>query len=353
MRQRRGGVYVYQHRRKWRVDVVSAQGKRGAELFDFEADAQQFAKDTRKALGLAAGTTVQQALDAYEGHLKAKGNEPKSAESTMYKVGRLLGSDWKKRELAQLSAKAAADLYRGITGETKDDGTPKLRPSSHRQMLLEAKTWGRWCVDQKFIRSSPFEAVKGVGKRAKGKEQLYDDEGLRVFEACVARAKAQGPLAVAMALTMGLRASEILVREVRDLDNGGTQLWIPKGKTKSARRKLTVPPDLQEALRALAEGRGSTELLFPGNEGGRHNNSWLRRWTKRMATAAGVKYVCPHGLRGTFTSVALPTIGRKELVVAAAGHSHERMTIGTYAAPGTMEQIEHTQRLKVIAGGRK
>lgn len=51
------------------------------------------------------------------------------------------------------------------------------------------------------------------------------------------------PLALGalLALTMGLRTSEVMNRVVRDLDDGGRYLWIDEGKTASARRHLEVP----------------------------------------------------------------------------------------------------------------
>ena len=41
-----------------------------------------------------------------------------------------------------------------------------------------------------------------------------------------------------MALLLGMRASEVLCRVVRDLDDAGRVLWIPLGKTDNARRRL-------------------------------------------------------------------------------------------------------------------
>jgi integrase len=55
------------------------------------------------------------------------------------------------------------------------------------------------------------------------------------------------PLAIGalLALTMGLRTSEVLRREVRDLDDGARYLWIDHGKTANARRHLEIPTLLQ------------------------------------------------------------------------------------------------------------
>ena len=50
-------------------------------------------------------------------------------------------------------------------------------------------------------------------------------------------------VALLLQLVLGLRLSEILSRQVRDIDDGGRVLWIPDGKTKNARRRLSVPEE--------------------------------------------------------------------------------------------------------------
>ena len=51
-----------------------------------------------------------------------------------------------------------------------------------------------------------------------------------------------------LALTMGLRTSEVMNRVVRDLDDGARYLWIDEGKTENARRHLEVPSVLSPFL---------------------------------------------------------------------------------------------------------
>lgn len=48
-------------------------------------------------------------------------------------------------------------------------------------------------------------------------------------------------LAALVALYLALRASEILKRQVHDLDAKGQVLWIDFGRTHNARRHLNVP----------------------------------------------------------------------------------------------------------------
>lgn len=53
-----------------------------------------------------------------------------------------------------------------------------------------------------------------------------------------------------MTLTMGLRASEIVSRRVRDLDDGGRMLWVEDTKTVAGNRTVAVPEELHMATSA-------------------------------------------------------------------------------------------------------
>jgi hypothetical protein len=48
-------------------------------------------------------------------------------------------------------------------------------------------------------------------------------------------------VAVFAVLLLGPRATEFVVRDVRDLDDGGRMLVIPHGKTRRAERVLKIP----------------------------------------------------------------------------------------------------------------
>jgi len=67
---------------------------------------------------------------------------------------------------------------------------------------------------------------------------------------------------------MGLRACEILKRQVRDLDDGCGILWIDQGKTHNARRHLRIPEFLRPLLQELIKGKGPESFLFPSELSG-------------------------------------------------------------------------------------
>ena len=82
-----------------------------------------------------------------------------------------------------------------------------------------------------------------------GKPQLRLDEVRQLVGLLQREASAgdEGASALLLQLVFGVRSSEILSRQIRDLDNGGRVLWIPGGKTVNARRRLNEFSDLARA----------------------------------------------------------------------------------------------------------
>jgi hypothetical protein len=69
------------------------------------------------------------------------------------------------------------------------------------------------------------------------------DEAKRWLQTALARIQLgeDGALAAAMALVMGLRASEITNRVVRDVDQDGSVLLVTNAKTRKGNRAVAVP----------------------------------------------------------------------------------------------------------------
>jgi integrase len=88
---------------------------------------------------------------------------------------------------------------------------------------------------------------------ARAATQLRLDEARRFVETALGEGDARG-LAAAMALLMGLRASEITNR---DVDDAARVLWIERAKTRAGDRRLEVPEVLRPRLAALVAGRDS------------------------------------------------------------------------------------------------
>lgn len=107
---------------------------------------------------------------------------------------------------------------------------------------------------------SPFEAIKPIGQRSRGKEQLTNDETKRWSDTALRDAigGSDGALAAYMTLVLGMRAGEVVVRTVRDVDDGGTRLRIRKAKTRKGDRDVKLPPVLQSLSRGAAWAESPT-----------------------------------------------------------------------------------------------
>src|SRR5262249_25577162 len=152
-----------------------------------------------------------------------------------------------------------------------------------------------------------------------------------------------GALGALMALTMGLRSSEVFRRVVRDLDQGGTVLRISGAKTRKGNRAVQVPEALRPLLLQRAHGRKPEALLFSTGAGKPHTTSWLRSALERLCPQAGVPYVCTHGLRGTFASLAEQVNTVSSTVAAHLGHESVRTTHGHYARPEAVAAGQQTR----------
>ena len=166
--------------------------------------------------------------------------------------------------------------------------------------------------EEEVAGAKSFGGGRGVGKRRHGKPQLRVDEARRWLTKAVELADSgeAGAAAAAalLAFVMGMRASEIVNRVVRDFDDDAKLLWIPDSKTEAGRRTLQVPTILQPLMKQIAHGKSPAAMLF-----GHHWRDWVRKWVKRICEAAGVPKVTAH-----FEVSTAPSPGR----VNAAGCPH-------------------------------
>lgn len=103
-------------------------------------------------------------------------------------------------ELRDLTQARARKLYAELV--------QRLKPDTHRNMLAEAKTFGRWLVKERQLQVNPFEAIEPIGRRSHGKPQLRIDEARAFCRAAhdLASAGDVGAVAALATLLLGLRA---------------------------------------------------------------------------------------------------------------------------------------------------
>ncbi len=325
----------FRHGRKWRLIVIAEDGKQTAVSFDDidAAAAEAVRLRARCVPGVPGRLTVDRALARYE-ELLAKRNRPSTVATTMHRLRGVLST-------------AARRPVAGVTPKDVQAWIDKLSWAfdTKRVSVVELKTFAKWLLTERKIRRNFAEGVKLVGRRKRGKPQLTGDESKKFFVAAMALAGEEpGALASAVALTMGLRASEIADRVVRDLDLGGTVLIVPGGKTENARRRIRVPAPLQRFLRTLAAGKAPDAPLLGVTRYG------IGYWTKALCKRAGVPSVPPHGLRGTNATLRNDLGEAPERIAAELGHGSFAVTSGHYVSDSSLAARGLDQVEKLVTG---
>ena len=330
------------HGRKWRVVHPDEQGRRARSTFDSEREAQRFIDEFYAAAQGAFGATVAQAVDEYLASRREAGLKAGTVTTLAYRLKGLLQTTERDRLVRALTPAIAKRLF--AARRTKRGG----RPSVDTQIgeLVAVHGWAAWCIGRGYLRSDPFADVEVAGAKSRGKKQLRIDEARRFTDAAIGE-RTEAGLAAAMALLMDLRASEIIERQVRDVDDRGSVLWIDRAKTAAGDRHLEIPLALRDALAARCSGRKPEDLLFPGRS--RH---WVGYHVRRLCEAAGVPVVCPHGLRGTHSSISVREVSI-EHVAAALGHSSPAVTRRHYVDESAERVGKQRAMLKIMDGGQK
>lgn len=341
----------YEYRRGWRVVVVDEDGGRDDRYFEDEAEAKTFIRALKKKIRKLNAKPLDVALEDYRMYLRdEKGNKPKSVAHTIDQVTRFF--DDTSGTVDQFEDEAACEArYDAFRFRKKKDGRP-LAVDTHRNALAQAKTFLNWCVGRGYLKSNGLMKVQGKGKRRYGKEQLRIDEARAWSAAALRRAATgdrdevkEGALKALMALHLGLRASEITLRQVRDVDDDGAILWIPDAKTSAGRRRVEVPEFLRPLLRELSQGRPGAEPLFRYRTVG-----VVRNWVKRICLEAGVPKVSAHAMRGLHGTLAVAAGATPHLVAAAMGHESFRTTATSYAKREAVTGVRHRKATAVLAG---
>lgn len=339
----RGCSKPQRHGRKWRVVHPDEHGGRARTTFASEREALDWIDRFYAATARSTGRSVAQAVDDYLASRRDAGLKASTVTTLGYRLKGLLRTADKDRPLASFTAAVARHLI--ATRKTKRG---KVRPSTDTLLgeLVAAQGWSAWCVKQGWLRVDPFAGLEVTGARNRGKAQLRIDEARRYVSVALGEGTPAG-LAAAMALLLGLRASEIAGRSVRDVDDAGRVLWIDRAKTKRGDRHLEVPEVLRGPLLELCAGRKSTEPLF-----GAVDRHWVGYHVRRLCKAAGVPEVCPHGLRGTQASISVLAVPA-EHVAAALGQTGPAVTRRHYLASGAEERGRGRAALRILNGGKR
>jgi integrase len=348
---------------------VDDEGRRHPVYFATEKEALAAKALIDRKIESLTSTTISEALQAYELFLRDKGNLTQSITDTMRELNRFFTDQ--DITIRSLTKEDGIRLYKELAASTKvvrkekrdaagnviqEEVREPIKPDTHRHMLLQARSFLRWCVAKEWTPINALEGVQGIGKKRKGKKQLRIDE-IRKWEETalkLAYARDEGALAALMTLYLAPRASEITKRRVRDVDDEARLLIIEDAKTEAGTRSVEFPAILRPLILAHIDGRAKGEYLFQTQtkEKGPHWRDWPRENIQRICRLAGVPLTTAHGMRGLHSTLAIEDGTSSHAVERQMGHEDfDKTTAQHYVAPGTVQKQQARRLWKVIEGG--
>jgi integrase len=329
----------YPNRGGYRL-VILEEDKRKSITAPTLEQALSLKADLGREVAEQVGRTIGQVLSLQaEYTIRVRGLSVRTARQVEHSLSAFLPV---LAPLTAITKERAEKLYEEETLRISRRGTP-VAADSHRLLLKRARAFYRFAKERGYCRDNPFEDIKPVGKPRAGKPQLRIDEARKFMQAALLHAQSGEPFSVAvlLLLLLGLRASEAMLRLVRDVDDGGRVLWVSHGKTRNARRRLQVPELLQPFLRALIQGKRPEDWLFGTTRTGHPQHpEYLWNKVRALCQEAGVPAVCPHSLRGLHSTLALQAGATADLVASALGHASFAITAKHYADPDTVHHAK-------------
>lgn len=336
----------YRRGNKWRIIVVTSPDDRCVESFESEREATaRIASFERDIAARTIGASVEAYLAAQERRVTEGEIRPSTIERDRYHLRSMLKlSENSDLELRRLTPTFGERLYEARTGAV----------DTHRNGLNVVRAFGAWCVKQGWLRANPFESVKGRGRRKRGKPQLRIEEA-RVFQAtCLSLApRDDGAVLGLTYLLLGARAGEVVLRQVRDVDDGGRLFWIPDSKTEAGRRQLAVPAQLVPHLARLTRERRPTAPLFAHAATRGRAQDWAREQITRLCKLAGVPRVTPQGLRGTLATMGREVGNTSQQVADMLGHASPVITERAYIDGGRAEAAGRRAGWRTLEGAQR
>lgn len=341
------GPYVSQKGGKTSYRIIEASsGHRRAHTFLTMAEARKAMNRLAKNLALQEAKNLAMRIDEYYEYLVT--DRGCAAVSSGQRCDRVRGFfPSLKITLPSVTARQAEELYRWHTTRiNKRTGRP-YSAATHQSDLYTVRAFMGWAMSRQYLASNPFSEVKNIGQKKAGKPQLRIDEAKRWIDTALEMVKEGNSTALAALLCLwcGFRASEVMHRVVRDIDQGGATIWIDRGKTKSSRRRPKVPEFLRPYLLALCEGKAPTQLIFGSKKTGPqpHGCSYLHHWVHAICRRAKVPTVCTHSLRGLHATLSLTGGASSDYVATALGHTSFGMTERHYVNPESLANQRATQ----------
>lgn len=211
-------------------------------------------------------------------------------------------------------------------------------------------------VDWRLIKESPAENVKKPKITTK-EVAVYDENQAADLMKALENEQIQWQVFIKLAITTGLRRSELLGLELKHLDLEKRVISVRQGltytkehgfvigelKTSGSKRNVSIPVSLIPLIKKLKSRKqhermaadelwndGDTFLLFSDWSGKPLHPSSVNTWWKRFIKRRGLDYINFHALRHTSATLLINKGVHAKTISSRLGHADIKTTMNIY-----------------------
>lgn len=217
-----------------------------------------------------------------------------------------------------------------------------------------------FAVECQLLKKSPLEGVKKPKVTEKEIEVYTEEEAYHLLECLENEESLSWKVLIKLAITTGLRRSELLGLEWEHVNLDAGTIAVRQGltytkgdgyivgplKTRGSNRTVSIPDSLVRDLRKLKlrkqeERMAAGELwyqlngkehffLFSDYRGKPFNPTSVKNWWQRFIKRHSLKYINFHALRHTSATLLINQGVHAKVIAERLGHSDIKTTMNTY-----------------------
>jgi integrase/recombinase XerC len=199
----------------------------------------------------------------------------------------------------------------------KFGGTPRTRA----RKLCAVRAFVGFLVDVGVLSTDPTAGIEAPIKRTRLPKDLSPEQAFDLLESDLGKSPKRDRAVLELLYGAGLRASEVVGIDLRDLDPASQTLAV-RGKGRKERMVVYGEP-AADALDAYiqSERRQGGEALFVNSKGGRLTSRTVQRIVERRRALVGLPAdASPHSLRHSFATHLLTGGADLKTVQQLLGH---------------------------------
>lgn len=259
----------------------------------------------------------------------------RAGRSDLIKFGKwFVAANSEAFDLSRITTRDCADFRDSLRRERNQS------VATVNRNLVSLRRFFGWLKDKGYVQSSPAEGVKELRRQESAPKSLDRAAIRKLLREAEARCDARATCIFSMLLYCGLRVSELVALEDRDLELGDRSGWLTVRNGKgNKQRRVPIPLPARRNLETYFQTRGdlSFPFVFVG-ERGPLTTKGVRALFSKYSAITGVK-VHPHLLRHCFGRQFLKA-NQNDLVALAALMGHESLDTTRRYVQRTPEQLE-------------